>query len=252
MIYWFLLIATLALLTLIVLRRLRLTYQDLRFQKNLQEEEAVEAALNGEPPTPEEALAEESPSVPKEGVRKSFLKADAHFARNEWKEAEALFLTVLELDEAHLDAHHKLGLLYMKQDDFPQAELFFSKLVNLKKDPVYFSNLGAALYQQQRLVEAAEAYEQALALDDRRAARLQSLAQVYFELGEDEKALHYFERAARRKPKDIGLKFILADYYERLERYESALEQLKKLAELDPYNEEVNQRIQELQSRLDS
>jgi tetratricopeptide (TPR) repeat protein len=146
----------------------------------------------------------------------------------------------------HLDAHHKLGMLYMKKGDFSQAELYFSKLVNLKKDPVYFSNLGAALYQQQRLIEAAEAYENAIALDDKRAERLQSLAQVYFELGEDEKALHYFERAARRKPKDIELKLTLADYYEKLGRKEETAAKLEEVLQADPYNEEVKARLKNL------
>ena len=52
--------------------------------------------------------------------------------------------------------------VYLQVENFPQAELYFSRLINLKKDPVYYSNLGAALYQQQRLIEAAEAYENAI------------------------------------------------------------------------------------------
>ncbi len=245
MIYWIPLIASIVLIALITLRRMRLTHQDLKFQKNLQEEEAVEAALDAEELEDREEM-DGADAAPKGSVRKTFMKADAHMGRNELEEAEALLLAVIDMDDAHLDAHHKIGMLYMKQGDFPKAELFFSKLVNLKKDPIYLSNLGAALYQQQRLVEAAEAYEQAIALDDKRAARLQSLAQVYYELGEDEKALHYFERASKRKPKDMELKLILADYYEGMELFDQALEQLKKVAEADPYNEEVNGRIEGL------
>lgn len=92
-------------------------------------------------------------------------------------------------------------------------------------------------------MEAAEAYENAISLDDRRAERLQSLAQVYFELGEDEKALHHFERAARRKPKDLALKWLLADYYDRLGLKEEAHNKLLEIQELDPYNEEVIRRL---------
>ncbi len=253
-------------LSLMFIRRLRLTRQDLKLQVKLLSEERGEFASedledfpsdNAEPVravAPEEervpcavlpAQEEELPDL-EGGVRKAFLRADVFFGRNQLDEAEPLLIAILNEEPGHLDAHHKLGLLYMKRGDFQNAELYFSKLVNLKQDPVYFSNLGAALYQQQRLIEAAEAYENAISLDDRRAERLQSLAQVYFELGEDEKALHNFERAARRKPKDEGLKLILADYYERLGDVERAKRMLEELLDMDPYNEDLKERLKGL------
>lgn len=252
MLPWILLIASGLGLTLIFLRRLRMTRKDLMFQETLdmEEEEAIEEATQEEEFN--QAESDDNDDVKAEllgTVRKTFLKADTHLSRNEHEEAEPLLLAVIEADPSHLEAHHKLGLMFMKRGDFGQAELYFSKLVNLKQDPVYFSNLGAALYQQQRLVEAAEAYENAIALDDKRGERLQSLGQVYYELGEDDKALHYFERAARRKPKDTDLKLILADYYERLVRLDEAIETLEAVLELDPYNDEVKKRIKVLRKK---
>ena len=246
---WLLLIASGLGLVMIFLRRLRMTRKDLMFQETLVEELAEEALEEEAPlmPAREETVEERAELLGT--VRKTFLKADTHLSRNEFEEALPLLLAVIEAEPDHLEAHHKLGLSYLKQGDFPQAELYFSKLVNLKQDPVYFSNLGAALYQQQRLVEAAEAYENAIALDDRRGERLQSLGQVYYELGEDDKALHYFERAARRKPKDIDLKLILVDYYERLVRLEEAIETMEGILELDPYNEDVKKRLKLLMKK---
>lgn len=243
MIPWILLFASGLALIVLFVRRLRMTQKDLLFQKNLEEQVALEQA---------EKLEEspfESPNKFLGSIRKTYLKADTHFSREEWTEAEQLLRLIVENDPEHLDAHHKLGLIYMKRGDFSNAELYFSKLVNLKQDPVYFSNLGAALYQQQRLVEAAEAYQNALALDDRRAERLQSLAQVYYELGDEEKALYYFERAAQRKPKDLDLKFILADFYERMVRLEDAVRVLGSLLAADPYNEELKKRLKTLRKK---
>jgi len=190
----------------------------MQFQESLVEEEREE--VEAEAVMDEmEALAKEVHEAGKElptvGTRKLFNQAEAHMKAGKMEDAEVVFLQIVEIDESHLDAHHKLGLLYMKREDFPQAELYFSKLVNLKKDPTYLSNLGTALYSQQRLVEAAEAYERAIALDDKRGNRLKSLGQIYHELGEDEKALHYFQRAASRKPKDEELIAILEEYMQR-------------------------------------
>ena len=262
MLPWILLIASGFGLTLIFLRRLRMTRKDLMFQETLEmeEEEQEQTGLRPGDATQEEqehaglrpvqAEKDDTKTELVGSVRKTFLTADTHMSRGEYEEAEPLLLAVIESDPSHLEAHHKLGLMYMKRGDFGQAELYFSKLVNLKQDPVYFSNLGAALYQQQRLVEAAEAYENAIALDDKRGERLQSLGQVYYELGEDEKALHYFERAARRKPKDTDLKLILADYYERLVRLDEAIETLEGILEIDPYNDEVKKRIKLLRKKV--
>ncbi len=237
--YWILFIFSGLMLLLIFLRRMRLTVQDLKFQANLAKEEKAQM---------EEDLQAPVQKKPHSSPRKNFLKADMHFSRKEWDDAERLFLAVIEMDSRHMEAHHKLGLLYMNMENFPKAELLFNKLINMKKDPIYYSNLGAALYQQNRLVEAAEAYENAIALDDKRGNRLQSLAQVYYELDEQDKALHYFERAERRKPKDIALKFILSDFYESLGEKDKAIAMLTRIIKLDPYNEEARMRLQSLQS----
>ena len=239
---WILLIIVGIALAVLFVRRMRMTQKDLLFQEHLAEEQAEEKEEAVEFEEDENQTASDLLG----SVRKTFLKADTHVSRNEFEEAEPLFVAIIEENPSHLDAHHKLGLMYMKMGRFGDAELYFSKLVNLKQDPVYFSNLGAALYQQQRLIEAAEAYENAIALDDRRGERLQSLGQVYYELGEHEKALHYFERATRRKPKDLDLKLVLADLYEKAGQTEAAEDMLKSILQADPYNKEVKARLKNL------
>lgn len=247
MIAWILLILSTIALGLMFWRRFRLTRKDMIFQEDLQAQEEEEAAPVEEAPVVE-AVAQELPlEDPEEvNVKKTFARADVHFGRKEWDDAEPLLLLVLEADSKHVEAHLRLGMIAMKRQDFPAAEVYFAKLVSLKKDPVYFSNLGAALYQQQRLVEAAEAYENALALDDKRAARFVSLGQIYHELDEHEKALEHFERAAEKKRKDVGLLMILADYYIRFERADEAKQILKKVLDLDPYNEEAKASLESL------
>ena len=237
MIAWILSISSFTALALLILRKMRVIKHDMVFQKDLEEEQKFQE---------EDVEVKEVEAVENEVVgsaRQNFLKGDAHLGRGEFEEAIAYFLAAIAADETHLDSHHKLGLLHMKRGDFGQAELAFSKLINLKKDPIYYSNLGAALYRQGRLIEAAEAYENAIALDDKRSERLESVAQVYHELGDSEKALKYFEMASRRKPKNNELKMILVDYYEQVGRLEEAMELLKRILESDPYNREVKGRL---------
>lgn len=259
---WILFIASVLGLAILTVRKMRIIKRDIIFQKDLEVEQMEEGGgssnnlddkfdkdfeeKNEEQELPNRAAASLSSAT----ARQHFMKGDVHFGRNEFDEAEASFLAAIAADETHLDSHHKLGLMYLKLENFPQAELYFSKLVNLKKDPVYFSNLGAALYRQARLIEAAEAYENAVVLDDKRGERLQSLAQVYHELGDSEKALKYFEMASRRKPKNSDLKMILVDYYEQLGRLEESVQLLKAILESDPYNKEMKGRLRLITKKM--
>jgi tetratricopeptide (TPR) repeat protein len=226
----------------------------MEFQKHLAQEEDDSSEMESDEVLANEDMGEEEVVEEKKmsssSIRHTFSQGEMAMSRKDLDEAVSCFLAVIESDETHLDAHLKLGLICMKQEDFAKAELYFAKLVNLKKDPVYFSNLGASLYQQQRLLEAAEAYENAIALDDKRANRLQSLAQVYHELGDKEKALKYFELASKRKPKDNDLKIVLAEYYRQMERFEEAVMSLDKVLESDPYNDEVKSLIRELKEEM--
>ncbi len=224
---------TLSSIALLVLfaRRIKMTYQDLHFQKQLDADAAVQSPMEEVP----ESLVVDLDI----DFNTTLDQALHHVKRREWVDAEALLLLALEADPLHLESHHHLGMAHMHMENFPQAELFFSKLINLQKDPATYSNLGAALYRQQRLVEAAEAYENALTMDSKRPERLQSLAQVYYELGDHEKALQNFERAAHLKPRDVDLMRTLATYYERLGRLDDAKMQLKKAHHTAPNNEDI-------------
>lgn len=238
MIPWILFILSSVALLVLFVRRLRMTYKDLHFQKQLDADEDL--------PIVQEELPLEAPISVELDFDKILDEALHHVKRREWQMAEPLLLLVLEADPLHLEAHHHLGMAHMHMENFPQAELFFSKLVNLQKDPATYSNLGAALYRQQRLIEAAEAYENAVAMDGKRPERLQSLAQVYYELGDNDKALHYFERAAHLKPRDVDLMRTLATYYERLGRLDDAKMQLKKAHHTAPNNEDIKLELDRL------
>lgn len=178
-------------------------------------------------------------------TRKLMKKGEVYFARDEFEEAEKCFINVLSIDETHIEANLQLGLMYLKQDNYPKAEFFFHKLTNLKKDPLHYSNLGLALYKQGRLLEAAEAYENALAMDDKRAARFASLAQVYRELNNDEKALENFEKASRKAPRNVDYLWGLLEYYQKLGRDEDVQKTAERVLGLDPYNKEAKILLQE-------
>jgi len=227
-------------LSAIFVRRLLLVLAEKKMQKKLEKEESKKK--KDELKKDEGGSIEQQPErkISKTGdIRKLFKKGETCFSRKEFDEAEQYFVQILAIEETHLDANLHLGLTYLKQENHSKAEFFFHKLVNLKKDPVYYSNLGLALYNQGRLLEAAEAYENSLSMDDSRAARFASLAHVYRELSNDEKALANFEKAGRKSPRNKDYLWALIEYYKKLGRDEDVQSTARRLLELDPYNDEA-------------
>lgn len=152
---------------------------------------------------------------------KKVLKANTLLKRGEvflekgnLAEAAKHFIQCLALDPSNQAAYHKLGLVYLKQEQFGKAEMLYRKLVVVTtEDPSYLSNLALALYQQKKLPEAKTFYQRALELDQSRAGRFFSLGQVLYELQEFEKALEHFQKAVEMEPGSLDYLLTLAQFY---------------------------------------
>lgn len=256
MFYWILFTISGAALLLIFWRRHLLTLKSISFTEELKKEEAKHD--DQEEPLPpqeeneftelqkkrqEELRAREEHSSRIRKAKRAFKQADVHFTKGDYGLAEKHLLQVLSFDNDHLDANLKLGLLYLRQENLPRAEFFFQKLIDLKENPVYYSNLALTLYQQNKLEDAAKLYERAIELDNKRAARFVSLAHVYNELGEMEKALTAYEQASRLEPRNLDYLWALTNYYEKFSQINEMVAVLKRILELDPYNEDAKAKI---------
>ena len=233
-------------LALIFLRRYNLTKKGMLFEVELKKEDARETS---EVPAPEalssdlqmrrhsEQKAREEKTRRIREAKSAYKQAELHFAKGDYGLAEKHLLHVLSFDNDHLNANLKLGLLYLHQENLPRAEFFFQKLLDLKENPVYYSNLALTLYQQNRLAEAAKLYERAILLDNKKAGRFVSLAHIYNEMGEMEKALNYFEEALRLDSRNLDYLWNLLGYYEKFSRLSDMRRTVKRILELDPYND---------------
>lgn len=256
MFYWIVLAVSGMALALIFLRRLNLTRKGLTFEAELKKEE--NRADSGEGDSTAESFispsdlqlkrraeqkAHEERNRRIREAKKAYKQAEIHFSKGDYGLAEKHLLNVLSFDNDHQEANLKLGLLYLHQENLPRAEFFFQKLLDLKENPVYYSNLALTLYQQNRLEEAAKLYERAIEMDNKKAGRFVSLAHVYGELGDMEKALDRFEAAIRLEPRNLDYLWNLLDYYEKFSRFSDMRRTIKRILELDPYNETAKARL---------
>jgi tetratricopeptide (TPR) repeat protein len=242
MFYWIVFgLSTLALMW-IFWRRAILTRRGLVFEKQLRKEEERTLQEESEDLMSKrqgEQRAREEKTRRMQEIKKAYQQGETHFEKGDYETAEKDFLQVLAFDNDHLDANLKLGLLYLHQENLPRAEFFFQKLMDLKESPVYCSNLALVLYQQNRLPESAQLYERAIEMDNKRPGRFVSLAHVYDELGERKKSLKAYEAASQLEPRNLDYLMVLVDYYEQFSLTDDLQRTLKRILELDPYNEEI-------------
>lgn len=141
-------------------------------------------------------------------------KADIVMGRGDEQEAEKFLIQALSLDPSCIEAYKRLAYMYLRQGQFGKAESIYRKLiVTVTDDPALFSNLGMALFSQQKLAEAKGFYKKSLELDKERPGRFFSLAQIHYELEEFEDALDHFRRAVDMDPRNLEYLLTLAHFY---------------------------------------
>lgn len=182
-------------------------------------------------------------------INRAFRIADMHFSRGNLEEAEKWFIKVLALNEQHAEALNLLGVIYIHQNNFQKAKLIYRKLLSItQKEPAYYCNYGRCLYSMGRLDEALEAYENAIKLDATRASRFISAGQIYYEKEDFEKALFYFTKALDIEPQNIEYLRLVARLAEKTGDSERLHRSLKKITELEPYDEKVKEKLGKIET----
>jgi tetratricopeptide (TPR) repeat protein len=177
-----------------------------------------------------------------------FKKAELELKRNNLSDAEKLYIKAIAMNPSHVEAHAKLGMLYLNQEQFAKAELIYRKLVlTVTDDPVYYSNLGLSLFQQEKYAEAKEFYEKSIELDASRAGRFYSLARINHLLGDFENALFNIEKALTLDPDNLDYGLTLAHWYVEKGLHADAKKLLETIQHHWPDNAEAKELMREME-----
>ena len=87
---------------------------------------------------------------------------------------------------------------------------------------------GQAALRAGRRSEAASLFNQAIAFDRRNGKALMGLSDVYFDTGQNQKAVIYAEKAVKASPGNESYRLKLGDAYYKVLRYKDALEQYEE------------------------
>jgi len=150
---------------------------------------------------------------------------------NKFLRAEKALLTILRVDERNASAYNRLGILYVKQQQYKDAIECFEIAQSLEPSASSLHNVGLIYFETGDYDKAALAFEQALEIDSDLASRHIAYAKVQEKLGNKKKMIESLERAVEIDPIPQTLN-ILADAYERTDQADLALELREKAAKL--------------------
>ena len=95
------------------------------------------------------------------------------------KEAKDKYLQALEISPNYATTLNNLGMLYLQEKDFIQAEKCFTEANREKDNPTYLLNLGH-VYANRNLLEMAEEYYlKSIELDPKSLMAWKSMASLY-------------------------------------------------------------------------
>lgn len=182
-------------------------------------------------------------------IEKVMGEATEALENNQDADAERLLVQVISMHDRHPEANQKLGMLYLKNGLASKAEPFLRVLVEEEKhNASHLSNLGYALFMQNRLEEAKETYEEALSLDSSRSGRFASLAQVHMALKEFDVACGLLKKAILMEENRVDFMLLLAECQYHLGNLKDAMSTADSVLSLDSHNEEAKEILRKIRT----
>ncbi len=180
---------------------------------------------------------------------KTILKsAEKEIALQNFERAEYLLIQGLTINAGYLEIQAELAKLYLTTHREAKAEALYKEMILQKDDISFFTNLGLAYYLQGKYVDACHAYQEALNRDPQTPERSVSLAKACIAAHRFAEAVPLLEKAVLRISRDTELLHLLAECYVQLGDKLKAEESYRRINKLEPYDENVKEKISALRA----
>lgn len=197
-------------------------------------------------------------------IDKLFTETREHHGAGHFSEAVAGYEQLLAHEPGNAQFCYLLAMLYFEQDNFFQAQQWFSKTAKLAPEatPAHY-NLGVIAFEQGKSEEAINCYEKAAALDPtdtdtlfnlalalKQAGRLSQAKEIYLrilelapqesdtlynlgvlskDMGEHDQAIRYFEQTLKQQKDHLQALNNLGYLYHRQQQPHKAISTYKQL-----------------------
>jgi tetratricopeptide (TPR) repeat protein len=164
-----------------------------------------------------------------------------------YSEAAEMFSKVIQLASDNYGGYSNLGGVYLLQGRYEDAISQLKRSIDLRPNPIAYSNLGTAYFALRRFPEAAETFQQGAKLDDRNWINWGNLGDALYWIPgrrlEAAKPYHTAISLARGKleanPRDGDTWAMVAAYYAMLDDKAHALESIQRALESAPGDPDV-------------
>ena len=153
--------------------------------------------------------------------------------------AKKLYEELIAEDPHNTEAMSNLAVIAISDRDFVLAERILLSVLEIKKHPHSYSNLGVALKAQGRLSEAIIAQQKAIELDSEFADAYHNLGNALREQGQAAAAVAAYGKVVALKPKSSDALNCLGNALKDEGRLEEAKGAYTKAIELGPENAEA-------------
>ena len=159
--------------------------------------------------------------------------ARAYNAIGNYEKAIAQYQSVLTKETTLQIAKFELGKLYLKTNDFENAESLFLELIDIPNDnPEYHFYLGETYREQKKVGNSITSYKNATATDSTHLRSLFQLGKYYVGQREKDSALTFIDRGLTFYENDVALINLKALAYYNNDEYAKASPYFERLVEL--------------------
>lgn len=173
-------------------------------------------------------------------------ESETSSARGNFDDTEKLLIQALTVSPASIEARAQLAKLYLQTQREAKAEALYRELIVECDDVSFFANLGLSCYRLAKYEDARSAYAAALERDAKNPERIAALGRASMAAGYFQEAAALMEKASERLARDTELLHVLAECYERLGDALNAQETYRRIHRLQPYDEDVKEKISAL------
>jgi predicted O-linked N-acetylglucosamine transferase (SPINDLY family) len=168
-------------------------------------------------------------------AQEAFKKATTLHRAGRLKQAEEMYLLVLESMPEHADANHLLGIVYYQAGIYGKAEKYIKAAIRIKPDhPFYHNNLGNVLKLQDDLAGAVTCFEKAIHLKPDYAEPYNNLGITLKAQGKSNEAIAALQRAVKLIPQYAEAYYNLGNVILDKGKLEEAVVSYKKALQHKP------------------
>ncbi len=177
-------------------------------------------------------------------------EAKQYINSEEYQKAEEVLLDALSVEQHNIEAYKILVEVYRYRKEYDQAKETLEYLLKLTHDDdaAVYSSLAGLAHQRGNLKQAENDYLKSISISDDNYLHFLSLAEVYLDLDEQNKALDTAQRAQILAPNNPKVLDFLINLSIIMQDKELATQYINKLKEVNPENNKIPEFMEQVDS----